>query len=99
MVTNEWTVRELMDALKRFPLEAKVYYEMAQMDQEQSGKRSMSRSVVTTRWECCWRNSRVSPTSRNEVQRSLQHHQDRFEHQLVQQGSHWMIHLHSLSYD
>ena len=28
MVTNGWTVRELMDALKRFPLEAKVYYEM-----------------------------------------------------------------------
>ena len=28
MANDEWTVRDLMDALKRFPLEAKVYYEM-----------------------------------------------------------------------
>lgn len=25
---KEWTVKELMEALKRFPLDAKVYYEM-----------------------------------------------------------------------
>jgi len=25
---KEWTVKDLMEALKRFPLEAKVYYEM-----------------------------------------------------------------------
>jgi hypothetical protein len=25
---KEWTVKELLEALKRFPLEAKVYYEM-----------------------------------------------------------------------
>ena len=28
MANDEWTVRDLMDALKRFPVEAKVYYEM-----------------------------------------------------------------------
>jgi hypothetical protein len=28
MADNEWTVKDLMEALKRFPLEAKVYYEM-----------------------------------------------------------------------
>ena len=28
MESKEWTVKELMEALKRFPLEAKVYYEM-----------------------------------------------------------------------
>jgi hypothetical protein len=28
MADKEWTVKELMEALKRFPLEAKVYYEM-----------------------------------------------------------------------
>jgi hypothetical protein len=28
MEGNEWTVKELMEALKRFPLDAKVYYEM-----------------------------------------------------------------------
>ena len=28
MANDEWTVRDLMEALKRFPLEAKVYYEM-----------------------------------------------------------------------
>jgi len=28
MTSEEWTVKELMDALKQFPLEAKVYYEM-----------------------------------------------------------------------
>jgi hypothetical protein len=26
--SKEWTVKDLMEALKRFPLEAKVYYEM-----------------------------------------------------------------------
>jgi hypothetical protein len=25
---EEWTVKDLMEALKRFPLDAKVYYEM-----------------------------------------------------------------------
>ena len=28
MADQEWTVKDLMEALKRFPLEAKVYYEM-----------------------------------------------------------------------
>jgi hypothetical protein len=28
MANKEWTVKDLMEALKRFPLEAKVYYEM-----------------------------------------------------------------------
>jgi hypothetical protein len=28
MADKEWTVRELTDALKKFPAEAKVYYEM-----------------------------------------------------------------------
>lgn len=28
MTDKKWTVKDLMVALKRFPLEAKVYYEM-----------------------------------------------------------------------
>jgi hypothetical protein len=28
MAHKEWTVKDLMEALKQFPLEAKVYYEM-----------------------------------------------------------------------
>ena len=28
MADSEWTVKDLADALKRFPLDAKVYYEM-----------------------------------------------------------------------
>jgi hypothetical protein len=28
MAYSEWTVKDLADALKRFPLDAKVYYEM-----------------------------------------------------------------------
>jgi hypothetical protein len=28
MSNDQWTVRELMEALKKFPLDAKVYYEM-----------------------------------------------------------------------
>ena len=28
MADKEWTVRDLREALKQFPLEAKVYYEM-----------------------------------------------------------------------
>ncbi len=28
LADKEWTVKGLMEALKRFPLEAKVYYEM-----------------------------------------------------------------------
>jgi hypothetical protein len=28
MATQEWTVKQLIEALKRFPLDAKVFYEM-----------------------------------------------------------------------
>jgi hypothetical protein len=28
MANKEWTVKDLMEALKKYPLEAKVYYEM-----------------------------------------------------------------------
>ena len=28
MANKEWTVKELTEALKKFPLDAKVYYEM-----------------------------------------------------------------------
>jgi hypothetical protein len=28
MADKEWTVRDLIEALKRFPLDAKVFYEM-----------------------------------------------------------------------
>ncbi len=28
MADNEWTVKDLTEALKRFPSDAKVYYEM-----------------------------------------------------------------------
>jgi len=28
MAVQEWTVKQLIEALKKFPLEAKVYYEM-----------------------------------------------------------------------
>jgi len=28
MENKEWTVKDLVEALKKFPLEAKVYYEM-----------------------------------------------------------------------
>jgi hypothetical protein len=28
MVDKKWNVKDLMEVLKRFPLEAKVYYEM-----------------------------------------------------------------------
>jgi hypothetical protein len=28
MAHEEWTVNDLMEALKRFPLQAKVYYEL-----------------------------------------------------------------------
>jgi hypothetical protein len=28
MADNEWTVKDLTEALKRFPADAKVYYEM-----------------------------------------------------------------------
>ena len=28
MAVQEWTVKQLIEALKRFPLDAKVYYEM-----------------------------------------------------------------------
>ena len=28
MADKQWTVKDLTEALKRFPLEAKVYYEM-----------------------------------------------------------------------
>ncbi len=38
MQDTEWTVKQLIEALKRFPLDAKVYYEMGPNGQGTIGK-------------------------------------------------------------
>jgi hypothetical protein len=38
MADKEWTVKSLMEALKGFPLEAKVYYEMGPNGPQTVGK-------------------------------------------------------------
>ena len=51
MAEQEWTVKELTEALKRFPVNAKVYYDMGPKGPETIGKaqyeRSMSRPADT----------------------------------------------------
>jgi hypothetical protein len=38
MANKEWTVKDLIEALKKYPLEAKVYYEMGPNGPETLGK-------------------------------------------------------------
>ena len=55
MPGKEWTVKELTEALKQFPLDAKVYYEMGQTARDQLEKHNTSSpGAKTTRWECYW---------------------------------------------
>ena len=39
MEAQEWTVKQLIEVLKKFPLDAKVFYEMGPKAQEQLEKR------------------------------------------------------------
>jgi len=64
MADEAWTVKDLMEGLKRFPAQAKVYYEMDQMAPERSERRNTSRSGETRRWECCWSDSSDCSPSR-----------------------------------
>ena len=45
MADQTWTVKELADALKAFPLDAKVYYEMGP-----NGPRTIGRVVYVNPW-------------------------------------------------
>ena len=38
MTSKEWTVKELIEALKQFPADAKVYYEMGPNGPQTIGK-------------------------------------------------------------
>ena len=48
MEDKEWTVKELMEALKRFPLDAKVYYEMGPNGAAPIGKAQYVRARGTS---------------------------------------------------
>ena len=49
-----WTVKDLTEALKRFPPEAKVYYEMGPNGAGTIGRAQYVRAEATTTiWECC----------------------------------------------
>ena len=55
MADKEWTVKELTEALKRFPSDAKVTTKWGQTVQEQLEKRNTSRlGARTTRCQCSW---------------------------------------------
>jgi hypothetical protein len=54
MADQEWTVKELTEALKRFPVDAKVYYNMGRTGPKPSGKRNTRKPGATPqRWEFC----------------------------------------------
>jgi hypothetical protein len=60
MEKTQWTVKDLTEALKQFPLDATVYYEMGPMAPGRSGKRNtLRRGVRAIKWECYW-TSRIS---------------------------------------
>ena len=54
METQEWTVKQLIEALKKFPPEAKVFYEMGPNGAGTVGKAQYvkARGEVIS-WECC----------------------------------------------
>jgi hypothetical protein len=54
MASKEWTVKDLTEALKQFPLTAKVYYEIEPNGPGTIGKAQYVKAWgETTRWECC----------------------------------------------
>ena len=54
METQEWTVKQLIEALKKFPPEAKVFYEMGPSGAGTVGKAQYVRAGVRMMsWECC----------------------------------------------
>jgi len=58
MANKEWTVKDLIEALKKYPLEAKVYYEMGPNGPGTIEKRNTSRSGAREmKWEYYWTDS------------------------------------------
>jgi hypothetical protein len=86
MADEAWTVKDLMEALKRFPPQAKVYYELGRTVPEQWDRRNTSRSGETRRWECCWSDSEDCSRSRK-TPHTLKEPQDGLEKKLVHEGS------------
>ena len=55
MADQEWTVKELTEELKRFPADAKVYYDMGPNGPETIGKAQYAKTWgAPQRWELCW---------------------------------------------
>jgi hypothetical protein len=52
MPDEEWTVKDLMEAFKRFPLEAKVYHEMGPNGPGTIGEAQPLKVWGTRIWEC-----------------------------------------------
>ena len=65
MADEEWTVKNLMEALKRFPSEAKVYYEMGPNGPGTIGEAQYVKSRATRRWECSWNDKGAGHRQRN----------------------------------
>jgi hypothetical protein len=54
-MADQWTVKQLTEALKSFPADAKVYYEMGPNGPGAIGKALRSAlGARTANWECCW---------------------------------------------
>jgi hypothetical protein len=81
---QEWTVKNLMEALKRFPPEAKVYYEMGP-----NGPGTIGKAQYVNVWGddelgvLLDRQRRVC-SSGNEIQHPLEDEQDGLDDQLIQ---------------
>lgn len=57
MADQEWTVKELIEALKRFPVDAKVYYDMGPNGPETIGKAQYAKTWGDSKeMGFCWAN-------------------------------------------
>jgi hypothetical protein len=96
MEEKQWTVKDLVEALRQFPEEAKVYYEMGPNGPGTIGKAQYVRAwAMTIRWECFWTVRREMTTlgasshrcskrgSQNISQHSPPELQDRLDEHLV----------------
>ena len=55
MEAQEWTVKQLIETLKKFPPEAKVFYEMGPNGAGTIGKAQYVKARGgTMSWEYCW---------------------------------------------
>ena len=92
MADQEWTVKDLMEALKRFPLEAKVYYEMGPNGPGTMDRRNTSRSGETRDGSVVGAIAGLFSQSQDPTHAEKSRRMGSTK-RLVHHGSQWMMHL------